>query len=435
MAETLDIPVVDLRDAWRNLASFGTPPASEIAGRVLPAWSVGLDGWLDRLTKEYLRDFCRRNSHFKLALAPYGGGKTHFLLALNARAAAENWATCYLQCKTNVSLGDWYGLYQIVSKSIQLPGSDGRGIRAVFQAALGGMRKRAENAPEPELAVDEMLSALQDENWPHSSFAEVAMAYLNHLRDPRLNPDTGGAALNWLQGEPDRLSKKQREALNLGTVTAQGRSRHGQELFYSLMKFIPRAGVHGLALLFDEMDTMLNVRGKALEKILVSMRVLLDAPDQRMERLALFGVFAAVPDILQQMKPAQFLASRFQVVVPFHNGDDNAPVMDLSELGKQNEILRAMGEKLLQLGVQAHEWKVNLELQRRNLRRLADVTAGRRLEVNARRLYVKAWCSLLEEQMRNGEVEKSEVELANLIDGVYAGFKQAEQSAKEEDLG
>lgn len=261
------------------------------------------------------------------------------------------------------------------------------------------------------------------------------MAYLNHLRDPRLNPDTGGAALNWLQGEPDRLSKKQREALNLGTVTAQGRSRHGQELFYSLMKFIPRAGVHGLALLFDEMDTMLNVRGKALEKILVSMRVLLDAPDQRMERLALFGVFAAVPDILQQMKPAQFLASRFQVVVPFHNGDDNAPVMDLSELGKQNEILRAMGEKLLQLGVQAHEWKVNLELQRRNLRRLADVTAGRRLEVNARRLYVKAWCSLLEEQMRNGEVEKSEVELANLIDGVYAGFKQAEQSAKEEDLG
>jgi len=109
--------------------------------------------------------------------------------------------------------------------------------------------------------------------------------------------------------------------------------------------------------------------------------------------------------------------------------------MDLSELGKQNEMLRAMGEKLLQLGVQAHEWKVNLELQRRNLRRLADVTAGRRLEVNARRLYVKAWCSLLEEQMRNGEVEKTEVELANLMDGVYAGFKQAEQSAKEEDLG
>lgn len=435
MATTTEIPVVDLRDAWRNLASYGTPPAAEIAGRVLPAWSVGLDAWLERLTREYLRDYCRRNSHFKLALAPYGGGKTHFLLALAAQATAENWATCYLQCKANVSLGDWYGLYQIVSRSIQLPASERRGIKALFQAALEGMRKRAERAPEPEQAIDEMLAAMEDEDWPHTAFATVATAYLNHLRDPRLNPNGGEAALHWLQGEPERLDKKQREALNLGMVTTKGRSRHGQEMFYSLMKFIPRAGVHGLALLFDEMDTMLNVRGKALERILVSMRVLLDAPDQRMDRLPLFGVFAAVPDILQQMQDAQFLASRFRVVVPFHKGDDNAPVMDLSELGRQSDILRAIGEKLLHLAVQAHSWRVNAELQTKNLRRLAEVTANRRLEVNARRLYVKAWCSLLEEQVRNGETELTDDELGNRIQGVYSDIKKAEETPTEEDLG
>jgi len=435
MADTTEIPAVDLRDAWRALASYGTPPAAEIAGRVLPAWSVRLDGWLERLTKEFLRDYCRRNSHFKVALAQYGGGKTHFLLALAAQATAENWATCYLQCKANVSLGDWYGLYQIVSKTIQLPGSERGGIKPLFQAALEGMRKRAEKAPEPEQAIDEMLSALEDENWPHTAFAEVATAYLNHLRDPRLNPKGGEAALHWLQGEPDRLDKKQREALNLGVVTSQGRSRHGQELFYSLVKFIPKAGVHGLALLFDEMDTMLNVRGKALEKILVSMRVLLDAPDQRMDRLPLFGVFAAVPDIIQQMRDAQFLASRFRVVVPFHKGDDNAPVMDLSELGQQSEILRAIGEKLLPLGVQAHGWKVNAALQGKNLRRLAEVTAERRTEVNARRLYVKAGCGLLEEQIRNGERELMDKELGNLIESVYEDIRRSEESRKEEDLG
>lgn len=82
MSETTDIPIQDLRDAWLNLAAHGTPPASEIAGRVLPAWSVSLDAWLDRLTKVYLRDYSRRNAHFKLAIAPYGGGKTHFLLRL-----------------------------------------------------------------------------------------------------------------------------------------------------------------------------------------------------------------------------------------------------------------------------------------------------------------------------------------------------------------
>src|SRR5690242_8530719 len=118
MLDLNTIPPDDLRDAWLTLSSTGTPPASEIASRVLPAWSVGIDGWLDRLTTTYLRSYCRRNSHFKLAVAPYGGGKTHFLLALAGRANAENWAVCYLQCKTGISVGDWFGLYEHVAKAI-----------------------------------------------------------------------------------------------------------------------------------------------------------------------------------------------------------------------------------------------------------------------------------------------------------------------------
>jgi hypothetical protein len=110
-------------------------------------------------------------------------------------------------------------------------------------------------------------------------------------------------------------------------------------------------------------------------------------------------------------------------------------VLDLSQLGKQDEMLGAIGEKLLQLGVQVHGWKLNLDLQRRNLRRLAELTATRRLEVNARRLFVKTWCSLLEEQARNGESEKSEVELTNLIEGAYSGFRKVEEERREEDLG
>jgi len=424
----------DLRDAWRILASYGTPPDSESAGRVLPAWSVGLDRWLDRLTKEYLRDYCRRNSHFKLALAPYGGGKTHFLLSLAARATEENWATCYLQCKLNVSLGDWYGLYEHVAKSVQLPGSKRRGVKLVFQAALDQMKKRAESAPEPEFALDKMIGALEDEDWPHSSFPTVAMAYLHHLRNPKANPVVGEAAERWLQGQAGSLNAKERGELHLSNLTANVRTQHGQTLFYSLVKFIPLAGVNGLVLLFDEMDTMLNVKGKALEKVFVSIRVLTDAPDQKMP---LFGIFAAVPDIVTLIRNsgAQFLISRYQVIVPFHEGDDNAPILDLSELGSQNEMLRAIGEKLLQLGLQVHDWKFNLDLQRRNLRNLAELTATRRLEVNARRLFVKTWCSLLEEQARNGESEKSETELTNLIEGAYSGFRKAEEEGREEDLG
>lgn len=435
MSDTPEIQMTELRDAWKGLASNGTPPSSDVAGRVLPAWSVGLDAWLDRLTNAYLRDYCRRNAHFKLAVAPYGGGKTHFLLSVGARAEAENWAVCYLQCKANVSLGDWFGLYEHVAKSIQLPGSNRRGIKALFQAALAQMQKRAAKVPEPDAAIDEILTALEDDDWPHSSFARVATAFLNHLRDPRLNPTLGEAALLWLQGQPDTLSARERQSLHLQAVRSSERMEHGRTLFYSLVKFIPLAGVHGLALLFDEMDTILSARGKALERILNSMRIMLDAPDNRMDRVPLFGVFAAVPDIAEKIKQYQALATRFQVLIPFHDGDDNAPQLDLSEVGSQGEMLRAIGEKLLLLGIQVHSWKLDPQLQRRNLRLLAEVTANRRLEVNARRLFVKAWCSLLEEQARAGEVEKTEPDLIKLIDGVYSGFRQAEETRKEDDLG
>lgn len=425
----------ELRDAWLNLAATGTPPAFEVAGRVLPEWSVGLSAWLDRLTNVYLRDYCRRNSHFKLALAPYGGGKTHFLLALGSRAAAENWAVCYLQCKANISIGDWFKLYENVAKSIQLPNQSRRGLKPLAQCVLDRMRERAEKAPEPGYALDEMIAALADEEWPHSSFASVMAVFLNHLREPHANPEIGEAALRWLQGQPDSLSAKERQMFHLQSVRPGDRSEHGRTLFYSLVKFIPKSGAHGLTLLLDEMDTILNVRGKALEKILTSMRVMLDAPDSRMDRIPLFGAFAAVPDIIDQLRRYQALASRFQPVIPFHKGDDNAAQIDLGELGNQNEMLTAIGEKLLQLGLKVHDWKFDLAVQRKNLRRLANVTSGRILEVNARRLFVKAWCSLLEDQARSGQREFQDTDLADLIQGVYAGLRRDEETAGETDVG
>lgn len=432
-----DIPLDDLRDAWRTLAAHGTPPASTIAGRVLPAWSVGLDGWMDRIANAQLRDFCRRNSHFKLVVAPYGGGKTHFLLTLGARAAAENWAVCYLQCKAHVTVGDWFGLYEQIAKAIQLPGTERTGVRPIAQAALDQMRQRAARAPMPEAALDEMIAAVREDNWPHSSFGRVMATALNHLRDPDANPEEGEAAMDWLHGNIAKETLVVLRRQHLQPIRSADRPRHGQELFYSVAKFIPKAGVHGLVLLLDEMEVTFNARGKALEKILVSMRTMLDAPDNRMERIPLFGVFAAVPDVWSEViaKRYEALKQRFQVFDPFHRGNDDAAQIELAELGRQRDILRAIGDKLLELGVRVHGWNFDLEQQRRNLERLASVTAEQLLEVNARRLFVKAWCSLLGEQGRSGGQDYTEDFLTNRIRGVNEEFRNAEQAPTANDIG
>ncbi len=437
MSNLIDIPPEDLRDTWRTLAAHGTPPASAIAGRVLPAWSVGLDGWLDRIARAQLGDFCRRNSHFKLVVATYGGGKTHFLLALGARAEAENWAVCYLQCKAHVSVGDWFGLYEQIAKAVKLPGINGAGLRPVVQAALETMQSRSLKAPDPNAALNEMIAAVRDENWPHSSFGRVMATALQHLRDPNANPEEGEAAQDWLQGNIAKETLNVLRRLRLQPLRTSDRARHGQELFYSVAKFLPKTGVHGLVLLLDEMEVTFNARGKALEKILVSLRTMLDAPDHRMERIPLFGVFAAVPDVWSEVitKRYEALKQRFQVFTPFHRGNDDAAQIDLGELGKPRDILVGMGEKLLELGIRVHGWAFNLTRQRQNLEKLAGVTADQLLEVNARRLFVKAWCSLLDEQGREGEHDYTEQFLTNHVRGVNEAFRSAEEAATDRDIG
>jgi len=202
-------------------------------------------------------------------------------------------------------------------------------------------------------------------------------------------------------------------------------------------KFLPKAGVHGLVLLLDEMEVSFNARGKALEKILVSMRTMLDQPDNRMDPIPLFGVFAAVPDVWSEIiaKRYEALKQRFQVFDPFHRGNDDAAQIDLGELCRQRDILRGIGEKLLELGIHVHGWKFDVKRQRKNLEKLADVTAEQLLEVNARRLFVKAWCSLLGEQGRNGEQNYTEEFLAARIRGVNDEFHKAEQVQSEKDIG
>ena len=88
---------------WATLgAEAKSPTELSRASQVLPSYSVGIDPWIDRLAGRYLKNLCREAAHFKLILAPYGGGKTHFLLSLGVRALSEKFAVSYVPCSEGV---------------------------------------------------------------------------------------------------------------------------------------------------------------------------------------------------------------------------------------------------------------------------------------------------------------------------------------------
>lgn len=420
------------RQLWATLASNGKPPGGIADARnTLPRYSVGIDGWLDRLAGRYLRDLCLSAGHFKLVLAPYGGGKTHFLLALGARALHENFAVSYVACAPGVSVENPFDLYRETFRRLSLPGSPNPGPHGLLDRVLRTKRREISErgAPDPEIALDRWIASIGKTTWPERTFGRVMAAALREAKGDEASPE-GEAAIRWLDGEIDTLDRQERSALKLARIPSGDKKRFGRDMLWSLIRFAPHADVRGLALLLDEVETLTNVRGKALDRVLAAIRAMIDAPGIE-GSIPLFGVFAATPDILEQLPRYPALQMRLAVSgSAFHEHNDYASQLDLAHIQDQRTLLADIGRKLIDVGRDATGHEFDAGMQSANATALAEVASQRNLDVDARRLYVKTWVGLLEYQKNNGEQRFTDDEL----DGRYEGsFDELRRAGDEDD--
>ena len=409
---------------WAMLGAEGKAPTELTqASHVLPSYSVGIEPWIDRLARLYLRTLCRGAAHFKLVLAPYGGGKTHFLLTLGIRARdQENFAVAYVPCGERVSLDSPLDVYREFVKHLQLPSQDQPGLRVFLDAVTRTKRDdiRQRGVPDVDAAFRLWVSDVRKRDYPENAFGRVMAAALQATGDGVDSP-VGDAALRWLQGDIDTLGRSDMQELHLARVPAASRRQFGRNLLLSLVKFLPEAGVHGLLLLMDEVETLFQVRkGAAALRILGAMRVILDAPTGVSGGVPLFGVFSATPDVLEEFRRYPALEQRLAVRgASFDQGNDLAPQMPLDKVQSQETFLAEIGEKLIGVGRVALGKPFDRELQRINAQRLARVASERSLDVHARRLFVKTWVNLLDIQSSEGEREIEEDELMARYSGSF----------------
>ena len=393
------------------------------ASHVLPSYSVGIDPWIDRLAWRYLQGVCRAAAHFKLVLAPYGGGKTHFLLTLGIRARDhESFAVAYVPCSEGVSLDNPLDVYREFVKHLQLPGQDQPGLRVLLEATTRAKQDdiRQRGAPDVDAAFRLWVSQIRRRDYPENAFGRVMAAALQATGDGTDSP-VGDAARRWLQGDIDTLGRNEMQELHLARVPAASRRQFGRNLLFSLVKFLPEADVHGLLLLVDEVETLFQVkRGAAARRVLGAMRVILDAPTGVPGGVPLFGVFSATPDVLEEFRKYPALEQRLAVRgASFDQGNDFAPQMQLDKVQRQEILLTEVGEKLIEVGELALGRPFDRELQQVNARRLARVASERSLDVAARRLFVKTWVNLLDIQSSEGERELGDEELMDRYSGSF----------------
>ena len=190
-----------------------------------------------------------------------------------------------------------------------------------------------------------------------------------------------------------------------------------------MVKFLPEAGVHGLVLLVDEVETLFTAKRQALLRVLAAMRVMVDIPDGVPGGVPLFGVFSAVPDILEELNKYPALQQRLTVYgASFDEGNDHATQLPLSEVQNQETLLAEIGEKLIKVGAIATGHSFDRELQYGNVQRLAHIASEQNLDINARRVFVKTWVSLLQLQT-SGEREISSEELISRYQGYFDSLK------------
>lgn len=422
----------DASQLWAMLGAEGkAPPELGYASHVLPSYSVAIQPWLDRLASRFLQQLCRKNAHFKLVLAPYGGGKTHFLLALGTRALAESFAVAYVPCGESISLDSPLDIHREVIKKLQLPEQANPGLRALIERVAQTKRQeiRDHGAPDVDKAFQRWTDSIRKTDYPENAFGRVMAAALRGVDD--LSP-TGEAAVRWLQGDTDTLTRDEMSDLRLARVPSRNRKEFGRNLLFSSVRFLAEAGVHGLVLLMDEVETLFTARGKALLRVLAAMRVLLDAPAGTQGGLPLFGVFSAVPDILDQLPKYPALQQRLAVLgAAFHEGNDLAIQLPLEKIESQRTLLAEIGRKLIEVGSLATGYAFDTDIQSANATRLAAAAASRNLDVDARRLFVKTWVNLLEMQRRSREHALDTEELSRRYQGSFDAVRDAETSEYE----
>ena len=407
---------------WAMLGSEGKAPTELTqASYVLPSYSVGIEPWIDRLAQLYLRNLCKRAAHFKVALAPYGGGKTHFLLNLGIRARErENYAVAYVPCGEGISLDDPLAVYKELVKHLQLPKQDQPGLRVFLTTTMRRMREILEEreVPDVDAAFRFWVSDIRKRDYPENAFGRVVATALQASLD---DSPIGEAAFRWLQGDIDTLDKSEMQEMHLAKVPAAGRKQLGRNLLLSLVKFLPEAGVHGLVLLVDEVETLFQVkRGAAALRVLGAMRVILDAPTGVSGGVPLFGVFSATPEVLEEFRKYPALEQRVSVRgASFQEGNDLAAQLFLDKVESQETLLANIGDKLIDVGTIAIGKSFDHDLQTRNARRLAQVASERSLEIDARRLFVKTWVNLLDIQASEGEREIEDDELMERYSGSF----------------
>lgn len=369
--------------------SHGEPP-----GQGIEFFTFGLEQYLGALENEYLSTFVKAGgSSFKLVVAQYGQGKTHFLYCVRNMSWKHGFVTAYVPLSPDETPFHKLELVYkaIVNRLAEPPSSSdshtherGVGIdklvRSWFNQEKLGQEKKG-------ISEDEIRNNLEDYAGNIPSFENIS--FTRALREALLsllfNEKTDFEdVILWLKGE----GYNKKVHISYG-ISQRIDERAAFPLIRSLVEWIRFIGYSGLVILFDETETLPSLQSKQRERILENLRKLIsESVEDTMLKNAL--ILYSIPDeyFLEGGGPAYMaLTQRLEEVFDFINPSGVKILLERTQ-NEPVEFLTNIGINLAKVFEIAYGHKFKEKLVQESARNIAEAAYEERHQGAHRRLYV-----------------------------------------------
>lgn len=398
------------------LGSYGTPPT-----RGIQYFNVGNQSILNALDEFYLSSYLQDGgAAYKMVVGDYGSGKSHFLYCLRDIAWARNFAVVKVDLSpVETPYNDQKKVYEAVATNIIWHesddlSSDETGLTRFLEGTLSRVAGRdisLETLQNPLYrALIDTLEATPVDSQPYQA---AVIAYFDSLiRD---NEERLDSLNRWLMGE--NTTPADTKVLREVGVTGKINRPNAFRMLRSLCQIIRALSYSGLILLFDEVDRMASVGGKAEKLATDTLREVIDRTREDLPG-AMF-VYAVPPQFINDVVP-KYPALQQRVRAPgrFSRNNHFSPLISLEHLDvNEDDLMLGIGEKLIPIYEIAFSATLDHTIQRANAIILANVARDIFLDVSHRRLFVKSFVVELSRQHHGAQHTITETEAQALLRG------------------
>ena len=295
---TLSRPLA--RHIVETLGSYGTPPT-----RGVQHFNVGNESLLNVLDKFYFSSYLQDGgATYKMVVGDYGSGKSHFLYCIRDIAWERNFAVAKVDLSpTETPYNDQKLVYQAVATNIiwHHPDeaiSDESGLLRFLEGTLEkmiGAPLDLDTLTHPIYkGVIDTLEMTPIDSQPYQA---AVVAYFDSLI--RQQSDRLDSLSRWLMAES--TSPADTKILREVGVTGKINKPNAFRMLRSLCQIIRALSYSGLILLFDEVDRMSSVGGKAEKLATDTLREVIDRTREDLPG-AMF-VYAVPPQFINDVVP------------------------------------------------------------------------------------------------------------------------------------